>query len=117
MDNRGFTLVELLAVIIVIGLIASFALPQVLNQFSNNATELSKQQEELVLESAYSYILENEANYSGHGGCITIKELVSADALDSKFAEQVYSNYLTSKNGVKYWYTNEILNVELGTCQ
>ena len=117
MKERGFTLVELLAVIIVIGLIASFALPQVLTQFSNNTGELSKQQEELLLESAYAYILENESQYKGKGGCITVKDLVSANALDSKFAEQVYSSYQTSKDGVKYWYNGDTLKVGLGTCQ
>ena len=60
MNQKGFTLVELLAVIIVIGLLASFALPQVLNQFNNNAGKLSEKQKNLIEESAYSYLLENE---------------------------------------------------------
>lgn len=115
MNKRGFTLVELLAVIIVIGLIAAFALPQVLNQFSNQTGELSNQQKELLLESAYVYLSENAGDYQS-SGCITIKKLVEEDALESAFANQVYPDYRNTKDGIVYSRNSETLEVSLGKC-
>lgn len=115
MNKRGFTLVELLAVIIVIGLIATFALPQVLNQFSNQTDKLSKQQEELLLESAYVYISEHAGEFAKNG-CITIADLVDADALDKAFAHQIYPNYENTADGVVYAYNSGTLKVETGKC-
>ena len=118
MNQKGFTLVELLAVIIVIGLLASFALPQVLNQFNNNAGKLSEQQKNLIEESAYSYLLENESKYkNATKKCVTIKQLVTDDALDETFAKQVFGDdYATKNDGVSYSYQKGTLNVELGIC-
>lgn len=113
MNKHGFTLVELLAVIIVIGLIASFALPQILNQFSNQTGELSEQQKDLVLESAYSYILENEGKFKGKTGCITLDELQNADALDKSFAKQVKES-IDLQNDIGYSYLNGNLTVKFG---
>ena len=115
MNRDGFTLVELLAVIIIIGLIASFALPQVLNQFSNQTGELSNQQKELLLESAYAYFSENAREYST-SGCATIKKLVDEDALESAFASQIYPNYNSSNDGIIYTYTSGTLEVSIGKC-
>lgn len=116
MDKRGFTLVELLAVIIVIGLLAVFALPQVLNQFSNHSEELSEQQKILLEESAYAYLSENVKEYP-ESGCITVSELVEKDAVDATFAEQIDSSYKTDNYGVKYERVNGTLKVELGKCE
>ena len=44
MNKKGFTLVELLAVILVISIITLIAMPQVLNQFSNYTGELDEKE-------------------------------------------------------------------------
>lgn len=115
MNKRGFTLVELLAVIIVIGLIATFALPQVLNQFSNQTDELSNQQKELLKESAYVYISEHAGEFTKNG-CITVAALVDADALDQAFANQIYPDYENTNDGIIYSYNSNTLQVEIGKC-
>lgn len=109
MESRGFTLVELLAVIIVIGLIASFALPQVLNQFSNQTEELSNQQEELLKESVYSYILEHKGEL-GNSGCFELKSLVDNDVVDENFAKQI-ENSGKVKSGICYTFSDSKLKV------
>lgn len=116
MNEKGFTLVELLAVIIVIGLLALFALPQVLNQFSNHSEELSDQQKTLLEESAYAYLLENVKEYP-NSGCITVNKLVENDAVDATFAEQIDANYKTDKYGVRYEHIRGTLKVEIGNCE
>ena len=64
LNRKGFTLVELLAVILVIALIATFALPQVLTQFSNNYEELSERQIQMIEEAGFVYVELNNDDYA-----------------------------------------------------
>ena len=55
--NRGFSLVELLAVIVVLGLIITFATPAVLNILSSAQTNIYDKDRETALDGALTYAL------------------------------------------------------------
>lgn len=119
MNKRGFTLVELLAVILVISLIATFALPQVLNQFSNNAEELSEKQREMIVEAARVYVEMNNATYSSRtNSCISLITLVNADLLNEGFVTEALGNDYNNKKKVNVNYSNNIYTITLanGKC-
>lgn len=58
MDNlkKGFSLVELLAVIVILGLIALITVPIVLNQIKSTKEDLYNTQIELIQKGAISYV-------------------------------------------------------------
>ena len=112
MNRKGFTLVELLAVILVIALIATFALPQILTQFSNNSDKLSKQQIEMIEEAGLTYVELNKKIYSGEE-CIKLDELVEADLLNEGFVKDAIGNDYNEKKRLKVTYKNNQYTVKL----
>lgn len=93
MNKKGFTLVELLAVILVITIITLIAMPQVLNQFSNYTGELGKKEKDLIVEAGRTYVELNSASFNTTK-CIALDTLVRADLLNEKFVvESIGSNY------------------------
>lgn len=104
MKQKGFTLVELLAVIIVIGLLATIALPQILNQFSNKTAELTEDEIKLIEKSAGTYAMENGKKYKGKLSFISINELVDEEVIDKNLAKEVEAVNPNTNSGVTVNY-------------
>ena len=74
----GFTLVELLGVIVILGLIIAIAVPA-LGNIINNASKTTKDaQETLILDAAQIYFLETE----DADNTVTVAELISNNYLE-----------------------------------
>lgn len=77
----GFTLVELLAVIVILGVILAIAIPGIGNIVDNARTNTEKQQQELVVDAAKMYVLDgNTIDSNG----ITSEALIRAGYLEEK---------------------------------
>lgn len=113
MNRRGFTLVELLAVILVIALIATFALPQVLNQFSNNSEELSERQIQMIEEAGLAYVELYNDDYADKESCVRLDDLVQADLLNEGFVKEALGNNYNSQKSLKVTYNNKRYTVKL----
>ena len=113
MNRKGFTLVELLAVILVIAVIATFALPQILTQFSNNSEELSERQIQMIEEAGLVYIELNNDDYAGKTSCVELKNLVVSDLLNEGFVKDALGNDYNNKKRLKVTSKNNRYTVKL----
>ncbi len=57
-NQRGFTLIEILIVVAIIGLIASLIAPNLLGRFEKSKEEITKAQVEMLSSSIQSFILD-----------------------------------------------------------
>ena len=75
MKNRGFTLVELLGVIIIIGLLSLIIFPNIISSFFEVSNELDNATKIVVIEAAKDYYSNNRNNISKLDYCVTISTL------------------------------------------
>jgi len=57
-DEKGFTLIEILIVVMIIGLIASLVAPNLMGKFERSKVELSKAQVEMLSSGVQSFMLD-----------------------------------------------------------
>jgi general secretion pathway protein G len=57
-NDRGFTLVEVLIVVMIIGLLASLITPNLLSRFERSKEEIAKAQVEMLSSGVQSFILD-----------------------------------------------------------
>jgi general secretion pathway protein G len=71
-DNRGFTLIEIMIVVAIIGLIASLIMPNLLGRYERSKEEITKAQVEMLSTSVQAFMVDT-------GRCPTaLSELVSS---------------------------------------
>ncbi|HIJ59511.1 MAG TPA: type II secretion system major pseudopilin GspG [Nitrospirae bacterium] len=72
-NSRGFTLIEVLLVVVIIGLLASLITPNLLGRFERSKEEIAKAQVELLSSGVQSYMLDV-------GKCpSSLKDLISSN--------------------------------------
>ncbi len=104
--KKGFTLVELLGVIIILSAIALLVLPPMLKAINGNKDKISAANKEMVYSAADLFISNNSASYPKYEGstyCIPLSSLVQNGLLDSKVYDE--DNGLESTTTIKV-YTN-----------
>ena len=89
MKKNGFTLAELLGVIVILAAVALIAFPPIINQIKKSRGDLDEALNSLILTAAEQYL--EERNYKKEGTyCIQLNELVK----DGKLVEPI-----TDSNG------------------
>lgn len=86
MKTRGFTLVELLAVLVIISALALITIPSILNYVNKHKGEISEVTEKLIYTGIEQYVEENPDTYKPYAFnqyCTTLKEVVDANYLSS----------------------------------
>lgn len=58
-DQKGLTLIELLAVLVILGIVAAIAVPSILNIMDNSKEKAIKADAKLILNSAKLYVADN----------------------------------------------------------
>ncbi|QII81435.1 prepilin-type N-terminal cleavage/methylation domain-containing protein [Jeotgalibaca arthritidis] len=85
--EEGFTLVELLAVIVILAIILAIAVPGVGKIIDNAELATEKNQESIVLDAAQLYFLQTE----NHGDEVTSTTLKEKGFLEDKKMTKVYT--------------------------
>ena len=90
--KKGFTLVELIGVVIILALIALLAFPPILNSIRKTKIELSNASKEILYNAVDLYISENLNDFPKNNGniyCVTLNTLVSKEYLPTKVYDSV----------------------------
>ena len=78
--KKGFTLIEMLGVIAILGIIGAIAIPVVTEAINKNINTLDQNQISLIENAARNYATENPFNYKNP---ITVKELQNLGYLEN----------------------------------
>ena len=108
--KQGFTLVELLAVIVILAVLVLLAVPSVLKMMDNakaNAFEIEAENIGKAAKSAYADdLLNNDLTRSTESGyCYSIEYLEAAGYVDKSFSSSYKGSVLIGDTNV-IWYTN-----------
>lgn len=96
--ENGFTLVELLAVLVILGIIVAIAIPAVGNIIENARGNANKAEVELVEDAARLYFIENEEDE------VTVQKLIDDGYLEERGEASDLTGTVTKSEG-EYTYT------------
>lgn len=109
-NNKGFTLVELLAVIVILLAISVIAIPNITASLERNKNKMSESQKKLIASTAELYISENKNTITYYSSfvagtcCLSINTLESMGYLSSDDLKDAngnvisgYINYINNK--------------------
>ena len=80
--KKGFTLVEIMAVILLIGLLCVFAIPAIVNQVGKKSEEVDQVTKDIIYSAAQLYITDQNLTVPNCGD-ITIQKLIDNNYLDN----------------------------------
>ena len=86
--RNGFTLVELMAVIIIISLIALLTFPNIINQIKKSKKSNNEMIEDVIIEQAKKYVSDNEDEFQDDDGyCLSIDTLVDKGYVNEQLVD------------------------------
>lgn len=117
MNKKGFTLIEIIATILVITVLTLLIVPNILNSVNNKRKDISSTAKQMIYDAADIYVNENEATYPAEDDavyCIKLETLVDSGKLskpikDLKTDKEVPLNYYVKVTVDQYGQFNYIL--------
>lgn len=80
MKTRGFTLIEIIAVVLIMGLLTLLVFPKILNQVQSQKETVSEVSLQIIYTANQLYLIERSNEYpmtSGATYCVSLETLVS----------------------------------------
>lgn len=107
MKKDGFTLVELLAVLVLISAIVIFAVPSIINYISQSKEEISEVTEQLIFSGTELYIDRNKQDFPevvNNQYCVTLQSVVDSNLLQAPIIDSISGNEIDLSSYVKVSY-------------
>lgn len=83
LNNKGFTLVELLAVLVILIAISSIAIPAISSSLDRSKVKQSKAKEKLLLSAAELYVTDNKNYFVDNDVCyFNVQRLIDENYID-----------------------------------
>lgn len=118
MNKKGFTLIEILGVMVLIATLTLLVLPNIINRFSNKKEDISNTNKEIIIGAAKLYVSDNKEELNDYSTyCIDINSLIEKKYLSEKkdaFNNEDYADTHKVKVTIGKPYEYEV--VESGQC-
>lgn len=89
MNRKGFTLIEIIAVIVILGILGVIVLPIVTGVIAENDKKIDEYQEKLIVDAAKGYFMKNAFN---DVKCVDVSRLEDEGLLDNLNVESQGDN-------------------------
>lgn len=83
-SEKGLSLVELLAVIVILGVITAIVVPAIGKIIENNRHKATKSEAIIMLEAAQLYFIENPENFGKEYQAASLPKLIAMGYMESK---------------------------------
>lgn len=110
--KNGFTLIELVGVIIIISILSLLFFPSLINQFKKTSDNMDETTKKIIIDSTKLYIDNNKASFDkSKNYCIPISLLIENEYLEDNFTEYNKDYIIKNKsvqvvgNGNKFNYS------------
>lgn len=108
MNKKGFTMVELLATIVIIGILSSVGVVSVINIRKNQAVKFNQTQNKMFVETAKSYFKDNKQYLPREP--LSSEYITLAELTEAKYITEDFVDY----NGNKYNSDSKVRVVRIG---
>ena len=121
MNNKGFTLIELILVITLLGIIALIAVPAITGILNDSKKEASKDQEKIIINAAKTYMVNNSTKLPTdkcyvsvamlkNEGLLSSEEITDPGNKNNKFDGYIVITFENNKYKYNYLSDNDGIN-------
>ena len=104
MNKKGFTLIEIMGVIVVISLIFLIAIPTILNKVKKGQDTIDESTQNMIISATKDYMSDNINDYPeeiGNVYCIDINDLIDKFRMYNNNEEDIFYSY--PANSTPFW--------------
>lgn len=101
MKKRGFTLVEMLAVLVLLIIISLVVFPSIINYINSSKGEISDTSKEMIISNAKLYVNNNKTTFptlEGHSYCMKLQTLADNDYIEEPFKDNATGSEIDLEN-------------------